>query len=83
YPQRLEVSHTNMRHLAMLLGDVRVYHAVDTGVIQDADRCRRLLGMLLPESRLALKVGAQVMLIKNGGQGLVNGSLGVLLQFDD
>ncbi|KAF8585733.1 hypothetical protein K439DRAFT_1300449, partial [Ramaria rubella] len=29
YPWRLEVSQANMCHLAMLLGDVRVYHAVD------------------------------------------------------
>ncbi|KAF8575837.1 hypothetical protein K439DRAFT_1623296 [Ramaria rubella] len=72
----------NTRHLAMLPGDVHVYHTVDTEVIQDTDCCRRLLGTLLPESCLALKVGVQVMLIKNGGQALVNGSLGVLLQFD-
>ncbi|KAF8585147.1 hypothetical protein K439DRAFT_1616228 [Ramaria rubella] len=82
YPQRLEVSQANTRRLAMLPGDVCVYHAVDTRVIQDADRRRRLLGALLPESCLALKVGAQVTLIKNGGQGLVNGSLRVLLRFD-
>ncbi|KAF8572778.1 hypothetical protein K439DRAFT_1377551 [Ramaria rubella] len=82
YPWRLEVSQANTCCLAMLPGDVRVYHTVDTRVIQDADRHRRLLGALLPESRLALKVGAQVMLIKSGGQGLVNGSLGVLLRFD-
>ncbi|KAF8586832.1 hypothetical protein K439DRAFT_1240885, partial [Ramaria rubella] len=82
YPQRLEVSQANTCHLAMLLGDICVYHAVDTGVIQDADHRRRLLGALLLESRLALKVGAQVMPIKNGGQGFMNGSLGVLLWFD-
>ncbi|KAF8583994.1 hypothetical protein K439DRAFT_1347234, partial [Ramaria rubella] len=29
YPRRLEVSQANTRHLAMLPGDVRGYHAVD------------------------------------------------------
>ncbi|KAF8577523.1 hypothetical protein K439DRAFT_1622040 [Ramaria rubella] len=82
YPRRLEVSQANTCHLAMLPGDIHVYHTVDTGVIQEADRHRRLLGALLLESRLVLKVGAQVMLIKKGGQGLVNGSLRVLLRFD-
>jgi len=56
----------------------RRYLAIDTG--DTAVRDRLLQNMMAPKS-LELKTGAQVMLIKNMDESLVNGSLGTVVGF--
>ncbi|XP_076042584.1 ATP-dependent DNA helicase PIF1-like isoform X2 [Oratosquilla oratoria] len=74
-----DVNHINNDHLKKLEGQERVFYAVDTDPT--------LVGLLDKQtpvvSKLVLKVGAQVMLMKNldVGCGLVNGARGVVTGF--
>lgn len=63
-----------------LVGKVYRYEATDTGTIQGEMRDKLLANMMAPKV-LELKKGAQVMLIKNMDDGLVNGSLGKIVSF--
>jgi ATP-dependent DNA helicase PIF1 len=64
-----------------LLGESKVYEAKDGGSQTDvAQRTKLLENCLAPES-IHLKKGAQVMLIKNIDETLVNGSLGKVIGF--
>jgi ATP-dependent DNA helicase PIF1 len=57
------------------------YDAMDSGTITDINtRDKLLMNMMAPKS-LEVKKGAQVMLIKNMDDGLVNGSLGKVIAF--
>lgn len=81
YPRREQVEHANNSRLSSL-PDKKVYKfdAHDTGDPQIRDRL--LANMMAPKS-LTLKVNAQVMLIKNMDDNLVNGSLGKVVDFSD
>lgn len=83
FPTRQEVDRANSDRLGQLQGELFVFPAKDGGSIQDkAQRDRLLSNCLAPES-ITLKKGAQVMLIKNIDETLVNGSLGRVLGFMD
>lgn len=63
-----------MNKLLELTGDARVFEAKDSGDPNILKQC-------MASPKLTLKVGAQVMLIKNLSQHLVNGSLGIVTAF--
>jgi len=85
---RAEVEAHNNQRLAELPGRVHTYRSMDSrgfnakGEMLDKEMAERLLERLVARPVLTLKVGAQVMLIKNIVQGhLVNGSLGKVTEF--
>ena len=83
FPTRNEVESANTTRLKSLQGQESAYEARDGGAIIDkAQRDRLLQNCMAPES-ISLKKGAQVMLIKNVDESLVNGSLGQVVAFMD
>jgi len=59
------------------------YVAVDGGSIQDIAHREKLLSNFMAPRKLELKIDAQVMLIKNVDDTLVNGTMGRVLRFTD
>ncbi|OLN81460.1 ATP-dependent DNA helicase PIF1 [Colletotrichum chlorophyti] len=78
FPTRGEVERANLTRLRNLPGAPKRFDAGDSG--NPADRDKLLQNMMAPKS-IELKVGAQVMLIKNMDDTLVNGSLGKVTKF--
>ncbi|CAN8097453.1 unnamed protein product [Discula destructiva] len=78
FPTRSEVEQSNQRKLRELPGELYRYDAMDSGdpLIRD-----KLLSNMMAPKVLELKKGAQVMLIKNIDDTLVNGSLGTVTGF--
>ncbi|KAF7367214.1 ATP-dependent DNA helicase PIF1 [Mycena sanguinolenta] len=86
--RREEVERVNNRRLDQLPGNCETYEAMDSrgtnskGEKVSREQMERLLDRLVAPQSVGLKVGAQVMLIKNLAQGrLVNGSLGQVIGF--
>lgn len=59
------------------------FNAVDSGTVQDPQHRERLLSNCMAPPAIHLKKGAQVMLIKNMEDTLVNGSIGRVVAFMD
>lgn len=78
FPTRNEVENSNQRRLRELAGEVHRYEALDSG---DPNIRDKLLSNMMAPKTLELKKGAQVMLIKNLDDTLVNGSLGTVIGF--
>ena len=78
YPRRFEVEQANKRKLEQLRGGNIVYEAVDTYSSPEIEQIVNLDNMIAVKE-LSLKRGAQVMMIKNMDETLVNGSLGQVL----
>ncbi|XP_076982767.1 ATP-dependent DNA helicase PIF1 [Tamandua tetradactyla] len=74
-----DVALTNQRRLRELPGEVHSFEAVDS----DPDQARTLDAQCPASRQLQLKLGAQVMLVKNlaVSRGLVNGARGVVVGF--
>jgi len=88
FPLRAEVEGHNNSRLNMLTGKIHVYRSMDSrgynakGEQLEKDMAQRLLERLVAPRSISLKVGAQVMLIKNIVQGrLVNGVVGKVVEF--
>lgn len=88
FPTRREVDNANASRLNRLPGPCHTYPATDMGGIDLAgmplptSKVEAFLDRLIAPRTIALKVGAQVMLIKNLVQGeLVNGSVGRVVGF--
>jgi len=88
YPTRREVDNANEAQLRQLPGGPQSYESMDTpgydskGEIISQQKVERVLERLVAAKMVSLKVGAQVMLIKNLIQGkLVNGSVGQVVGF--
>jgi ATP-dependent DNA helicase PIF1 len=83
FPTRQEVEKANAERLRGLQGDLFPFPAKDGGSITDKTGRDRLLSNSLAPELITLKKGAQVMLIKNIDETLVNGSLGRVIGFMD
>ncbi|KAJ5120341.1 uncharacterized protein N7515_009729 [Penicillium bovifimosum] len=81
FPTRAEVDGANSARMGRLSGEVMRYNAVDSGTIQDQQHRDRLLSACMAPPLIQLKKGAQVMLIKNMEDSLVNGSIGKVVAF--
>lgn len=76
FPTRQEVKRANDSRLMRLSGPMRVYTAHDSANDPDS---KRMFANLMCEERLELKVGAQVMYLKNSvDTNVVNGSIGTV-----
>ena len=75
YPLCTQVERANTARLATLPRAVHAFVARDTGTHQ------KVLEQMVVPARLALKADAQVMLMKNVDERLVNGSVGRMLGF--
>jgi len=80
FPTRNEVETANTSRMNQLVGDVKTYEARDGGTTDKVQRDRLLQSCMAAET-LHLKKGAQVMLIKNIDESLVNGSVGQVIGF--
>ncbi|GMK58938.1 hypothetical protein CspeluHIS016_0603800 [Cutaneotrichosporon spelunceum] len=81
FPRREDVDRSNMTRIQSLPTDRHTYPAQDGGVIQDKNQREKMLSNFMAPPSLELRVGAQVMLIKNIDETLVNGSMGRVLGF--
>lgn len=81
FPTRSEVDAANNKRMSMLVGETKVFEAKDGGSITDQVQRDRLLQNCMAPDVIHLKKGAQVMLIKNIDETLVNGSLGKVIGF--
>ncbi|KIM84623.1 hypothetical protein PILCRDRAFT_390142 [Piloderma croceum F 1598] len=88
YPTRQEVDTANQTQLNKLPGEPHTYQSMDLpghdskGERVSEQTMERLLERLIASKTISLKIGAQVMLIKNLIQGeLVNGSVGQVIAF--
>lgn len=80
FPLRNEVEGANKLKLDALGTELKTYESQDTGSENEERRAKILKHMVAPRV-LEVKVGAQVMLIKNVDENLVNGSVGNVLGF--
>lgn len=80
FPRKYAVQAANKLRLDSLATQLIVYPSRDSGAEGDIDPAVALKAVTA-ESSLELKVGAQVMLIKNMDSHLVNGSVGVAMGF--
>lgn len=78
FPTRNEVERSNQKRLEALKSKSYRYDAFDTG---DPNLKQKLLQNMMAPQTLELRKGAQVMLIKNMDETLVNGSLGTVVGF--
>ncbi|OJD27782.1 hypothetical protein ACJ73_00830 [Blastomyces percursus] len=82
FPTRSEVENANSARMGRLSGETMVFTAVDGGTMQNETQRSQLLADCVAPT-IQLKKGAQVMLIKNMDESLVNGSLGKVVAFMD
>ncbi|WWC92397.1 uncharacterized protein L201_007354 [Kwoniella dendrophila CBS 6074] len=81
FPRREDVDRANQTRLNQLNTDGYSYVSTDGGNITDPAQREKLLGNFMASKFLELKVDAQVMLIKNMDETLVNGSMGRVVGF--
>ncbi len=75
------MDNANAFKMRSLQGTEYVFKAVDSGSTKDIPQRDKLLSNCMAPQLLKLKKGAQVMLIKNIDENLVNGSLGTVIAF--
>jgi ATP-dependent DNA helicase PIF1 len=68
--------------MSRLRGESKTYYAKDGGIATGEQR-QKLLDNFMAQQALHLTVGAQVMLIKNIDETLVNGSMGIVVAFKE
>ncbi|KAF7310006.1 ATP-dependent DNA helicase PIF1 [Mycena indigotica] len=83
FPRREDVHQSNNSRMTRLNTEVRNFKSSDGGSVTDPTARGRLLSNFMAEENLQLREGAQVMLIKNMDEQLVNGSMGIVLRFAD
>lgn len=83
YPTKKEANLFNSLKLNSLPGQAVTYSSEESGRMMGTDVFRKISNSFLAPNQISLKVGAQVMLIKNYSKDLVNGSLGVVVDFID
>ncbi|CAO1637552.1 unnamed protein product [Sympodiomycopsis kandeliae] len=82
FPHREDVEKANNGRLMQLKVKGETYTSKDTGTLP-ADQLEKVLSNFMAPQKLFLKIGAQVMLIKNMDESLVNGSIGKVVAFLD
>lgn len=82
YPLRQQVDQSNNGRMNQLEGDTKTFSALDSGELPVDQRDKVLSNFMAPK-QLHIKLGCQVMLIKNIDETLVNGSLGRVIDFID
>lgn len=80
FPLKYEVYSANKIRLDALETESQTYVSRDSGKVAGETR-EKLLRNMAAEESLQIKVGAQVMLVKNVDGSLVNGSIGRVLGF--
>lgn len=80
FPRREDVDRSNSTRMRALQTEERMYAARDSGMDDPVQRERLLSNFMAPQT-LILRLHAQVMLIKNTDEMLVNGSLGTVIAF--
>ncbi|WVN85357.1 uncharacterized protein L203_100502 [Cryptococcus depauperatus CBS 7841] len=80
FPRREDVDRANLCRLNQLETTGYTYPAIDTGKAEPKQREKLLSSFMAPRS-IELKIDAQVMLIKNIDETLVNGSMGKVIGF--
>ncbi|KAK6350210.1 hypothetical protein TWF696_009930 [Orbilia brochopaga] len=82
FPTRREVDNANNRQLMQLNTQQKeIYESLDESAMLQPDQRDKLLSNCMAPRVLELKIGAQVMLVKNMDETLVNGSLGRVVAF--
>lgn len=80
FPRREDVDRANRERMEKLTGDLHTYASVDGGTADPRSRENQLNNFMAPKE-LQLKVDAQVMMIKNVDEQLVNGTVGKVIDF--
>jgi ATP-dependent DNA helicase PIF1 len=83
FPRREDVERSNTIRIRNLQTEEFTYKARDGGTIQDLKQREKMLANFMAPDSLTLRVDAQVMLIKNVDETLVNGSMGRVIKFCD
>ena len=83
FPRREDVDRSNSGRMHKLSTQQQTYRASDGGSLQDKTQREKVLANFMAPAELTLKVDAQVMLIKNIDETLVNGSIGKIISFMD
>lgn len=81
FPMRNQVEQANRLRMSALNTEGWTYISQDTGAVTDPVQREKILSNFMASSELHLKVDAQVMLIKNLDENLVNGSMGKVIGF--
>jgi ATP-dependent DNA helicase PIF1 len=81
FPRREDVERSNGTRLKRLTQDGYTYSAADGGALTDPIQREKMLANFMAPSHIELRQGAQVMLIKNSDETLVNGSMGTVIGF--
>lgn len=80
FPHREDVDKANLGRLASLKVSGHTFEARDGGELPP-DQREKVLSQFMAPPKIFLKIGAQVMLIKNTDETLVNGSIGKVVAF--
>ena len=83
FPRREDVDRSNSTRINRLHTSQHTFHANDGGTIVDPAQREKMLANFMAPKVLGLRVDAQVMLIKNMDDSLVNGSMGKVVRFAD
>lgn len=83
FPRREDVERSNTDRMKKLDTETRTFISIDGGSLQDAAQREKMLSHFMAPRELNLRVDAQVMLIKNLDDTLVNGSMGRIVRFVD
>jgi len=83
FPRREDVERSNSTRMSRLNTHQMTFKAKDGGSILDMMQKEKMLSNFMAPKILTLRIDAQVMLIKNMDDTLVNGSMGRVLRFVD
>jgi len=83
FPRREDVERSNSTRMSRLNTHEKTFTAKDGGSILDMMQREKMLSNFMAPKNLTLRIDAQVMLIKNADDTLVNGSMGRVLRFVD